>query len=129
LVDVSGTVGAARSAVRAGVPAVAVSQGLGASPEDYAATAALVVTWIEDHRDAIVAGDLPTDLVTNINVPTCTAGEVRGTLEVASATGGDPLAPADCTSTGEGFADDVTAFANGYATTTEVGVEPGVPVA
>jgi 5'-nucleotidase len=126
VVDVSGTVGAARAAVRLGVPALAVSQGTGDAP-DYATAAELVVTWLEENRAAIAAGELPTDVVLNLNVPTCSTGEVRGTLEVASATAGDPLAPSDCAATGEGFTDDVTAFANGFATLTSVPVEPGPP--
>lgn len=128
LVDVSGTVGAARAAVREGVPALAVSQGLGEAL-DYEAAADLVVAWLDENRDAIAAGEQPTDVVVNLNVPTCTSGELRGDVEVASATAGDPLAPSDCASTGEGFTDDVTAFANGFATFTEVSVEPATPPA
>ncbi len=123
LVDVSGTVGAARAALRLGVPALAVSQGLGGTL-DYASAADLVVTWLDENREAIVAGELPTDTVVNLNVPTCTTGELRGSVDVASATAGDPLAASDCASTGEGFTDDVTAFANGFATFTDVAVEP-----
>ncbi len=128
LVDVSGTVGAARAAVRLGVPALAVSQGLGET-FDYESAADLVVTWLDENRAAIAAGELPTDLVVNLNVPSCATGELRGDVEVASATAGDPLAPSDCASTGEGFTDDVTAFANGFATFTEVPVEPATPPA
>ncbi len=122
-VDISGTVGAARAAVRAGVPALAVSQGVGQTL-DYDVAAQMVVDWIEENRDAIAAGDLPTDDVFNLNVPSCDTGEVRGTLEVASATTGDPLAPSNCTATGDGYTDDVTGFANGFATLTHVPVEP-----
>jgi 5'-nucleotidase len=128
VVDLSGTVGAARAAARLGVPALAVSQGVGEAP-DYATAAGLVVTWLEENRAAIAAGELPTDVVLNLNVPTCTAGEVRGTVEVASAPGGDALPASDCTATGEGFTDDVTAFANGFATLTAVPVEPAVQTA
>lgn len=123
LVDVSGTIGAARAAVRRGVPALAVSQGLGADL-DYDVAAGLVTDWIAENVDAIRAGDLSTTDVFNLNVPTCDAGELRGELEVASGTSGDPVAPQDCTSTTEGQTDDVTAFAAGFATLTEVPVEP-----
>jgi 5'-nucleotidase len=123
VVDVSGTVGAARAAVREGIPALAVSQGLG-DPPDYAAAAELVVAWLEQNREALVAGELPADVVINLNVPSCTGGELRGTLDVTSATTGDSLAPSNCASTGEGYTDDVTAFANGYATLAEVAIEP-----
>jgi 5'-nucleotidase len=128
LVDISGTVGAARAAVRAGVPALAVSAGLGAPP-DYEAAAELVLDWLADNRAALAAGQVSLDGVPNLNVPTCTVGELRGLLEVASATAGDPVAPSDCTSTGGGYTDDVTAFANGYAVLTEVPVEPAAPAA
>jgi 5'/3'-nucleotidase len=124
LVDVSGTVGAARAAVRAGVPALAVSQGLG-SPPDYATAADLVVDWLGEHRDALAAGNEPADQVVNLNVPTCPTGEVRGTVEVASATDGDALGTPDCSgTTGETGDDDVTAFLDGYATFTEVAAAP-----
>jgi 5'-nucleotidase len=123
VVDVSGTVGAARAAVRKGVPALAVSQGVGQT-FDYDVAAQLVVDWINENRDAIASGELPTDDVLNLNVPSCDTGELRGTLEVDSATSGDALAASNCTSTADGFTDDVTGFANGFATLTHVPVEP-----
>ena len=43
---------------------------------------------------------------------------------MASATASDAGSPSDCTSTAEGFTDDVTAFANGYATLTEIRSSP-----
>jgi len=123
LVDISGTVGAARAAARRGVPALAVSQGLG-QDLDYDVAAGLVVDWINQNMDALRAGEVPADVVNNLNVPTCDTGELRGQVEVASATGGNPLSTSDCTSTAEGATDDVTAFTNGYATLTEVPLEP-----
>jgi 5'-nucleotidase len=126
VVDLSGTVGAARAAARRGVPALAVSSGIVAAPAapDYAAAADLVVTWLGDNRDAIVAHEMPVDAVHNLNVPTCTAGELRGTLEVESATAGNPLGPSDCTDTADGFTDDVSAFTAGFAALTVVPLEP-----
>ena len=123
VVDLSGTVGAARAAARRGVPALAVSQGFG-QDLDYEVAAGLVTDWIEAHADALRAGEVPADVVANLNVPTCDTGELRGQVEVASATTGDPLSTSDCTSTAEGQTDDVTAFANGYAPLTEMPVEP-----
>jgi 5'-nucleotidase len=123
VVDVSGTVGAARAGARRGVPALAVSQGVG-QDLDHEVAAGLVTEWVESHADPLGAGEVPADVVANLNVPTCDTGELRGQVEVASATAGDAGAPSDCTSTGEGFTDDVTAFANGYATLTEIPVEP-----
>jgi 5'-nucleotidase len=123
VVDVSGTVGAARAAVRRGVPALAVSQGLG-QKVDYDAAARLVVQWVTDNRAKLADGSLPTTYVLNLNVPSCASGSVRGELAVASATAGNALPAADCTATGTGFKDDVSAFANGYATLTQIPVEP-----
>ena len=123
VVDVSGTVGAARAAVRRGVPALAVSQGFG-TDLDYDVAAGLVTDWIDENLDAIRAGELATDVVFNLNVPTCDTGELRGEVETTSATAGDPAAPQDCTSTADGQTDDVTAFTAGFATLTEVAVEP-----
>jgi 5'-nucleotidase len=123
VVDASGTVGAARAAVRRGVPALAVSQGVGDAP-DYPAAVELVVAWVEENRDAVVAGELGAAVVLSLNVPTCTTGEVRDVVEVPPAATGDALGTSDCASTVEGLADDVTAFANGFATLSEVPVEP-----
>lgn len=123
IVDASGTVGAARAAVRRGVPALAVSQGAADAP-DYPAAVELVVAWLEENRDAVAAGELGADVVLNLNVPTCATGEVRDVVEVASATTGDVMGTSDCASTEDGFTDDVTAFTNGFATLAEVPVEP-----
>jgi 5'-nucleotidase len=120
VVSVSGTVGAARTAVRRGVPAVAVSQGL-AKPPDYAAGVREAIKWVKKHRKALTRKDpaAPTE-VANINVPTCTAGKVRGLVEVPSATSGDITVTPDCTSTLKDPPDDLVAFANGYAALSEV---------
>ena len=126
IVDVSGTVASARAALRRGVPALAVSQGLG-DDVDFEVGAELVVAWVEENLEALVAGEVPTDHVLSINVPSCDQGELRGTLEVASGTEGDTGGVSDCTSTGDGYTDDVTAFTNGYATITAGGAEPAAP--
>jgi 5'-nucleotidase len=120
LADISGTVGAAKTAHRRGLPALAVSQGLGAEPADYEATAQMAVDWVDEHRESL--GDLAdTGEVASINVPTCPTGEVRGLLEVPLGTDGSQVGTAvDCESTAEGFDDDVTAFINGYASVTAV---------
>jgi 5'-nucleotidase len=123
VVDISGTVGAARAGARRGVPALAVSQGLG-QDLDYEVAAGLVVDWIEENADALRAGEVSADVVVNLNVPTCDTGELRGQVEVASAATGNAAPPSDCASTAEGFTDDVTAFANGFAALSEISVEP-----
>jgi 5'-nucleotidase len=120
VVNVSGTVGAARTAVRRGVPAVAISQGLG-EPPDYAAAVREAVKWVKQHRKALTKKDAtPPTEVANINVPTCTTGKVRGLVEVPSATSGDIGLPSNCASTLTNPPDDVVAFQNGYAALSEV---------
>jgi len=114
----SGTVGAARTAVERGIPGVAVSAGLG-EPPDYAAGVDEAITWLKEHRKALVKDVDPTDVV-NINVPTCTTGEIRGLAEVPAAPTGDALPDVDCTSTLEDPGDDLIAFANGFATLSEI---------
>jgi hypothetical protein len=94
-----------------------VSQGLG-NPPDYASGVKAALAWLAEHRDAIAAGKAPVE-VTNVNVPTCTAGAVRGPIEVpvaTDATGRDMLGPSNCESTAEAPADDVDGLSNGYVT-------------
>jgi 5'-nucleotidase len=123
IVELSGTVGAARTAAREGVPALAISQGLG-DPVDFDAAAELAIAWIDERRATLLAGDLPVDTVANLNVPSCDTGEVRGMVEVATATTVDgAYEPVDCTSTGDGYTDDITAFRNGFAPIADVPVE------
>lgn len=130
--NASGTVGAARAAAERGIPALAVSQGLGAEP-DYEAAVPFVVDWVEERRDR--AGDGPGDApaaVEGINVPTCASGEVRGLREVArvAASSPDILTAQDCTSTGndpdtDDTVDDVEAFNSGFAVLSPIPVEAG----
>ena len=115
--SVSGTVGAARTAVRRGVPAVAISQGTteGVEP-DYPAGVRQAVTWVKEHRKALTKKNpKPPTEVANINVPTCTTGKVRGPIDVPTATGGDVTQPPNCASKVKNPPDDVIAFVNGYA--------------
>ncbi|MCI0632866.1 MAG: 5'/3'-nucleotidase SurE, partial [Actinobacteria bacterium] len=121
VVDISGTVGAARAAAQQGIPALAVSQGAGhGDPPDYVEGADAAVDWVKQHRRALVRGDVDAITVLNINVPTCPTGEVRGEIEVPAATTGDAGTASDCTSTLEDPPDDVVAFANGFVTLTEL---------
>lgn len=127
-VELSGTVGAARTAARRGIPALAISQGLpGEGVEfDFAASVDAVLTWLDANRDSLADGSF-----VNINVPTCDAGtELRGTLEVTTdpttdlglavqvADCGSTLAPGDVPT-------DVTAFNAGFAVVTEPGLGEG----
>lgn len=122
--QLSGTVGAALTAARAGVPAFAVSQGIGQA-FDYATGVDLALDWIEEHRQDLLDGDVGTDAVANLNVPSCADGEIKGVVEVPTATdAGDRnvLAPVDCTVAAPATdpADDIDAFTLGYAPLADV---------
>lgn len=129
LMDASGTVGAARAAVARGVPALATSQGAG-DTFDYAAAVPLIVAWLQDHRADLLAGTMKAE-VTNLNIPSCDTGKIRGLVEAEVDTSGDGVAALqrqDCTSTAKPAdpSTDVAAFSIGYAT---IGVIPAKPAA
>jgi 5'-nucleotidase len=124
-VDISGTVGAAKEAVRRGIPALAVSQGLADQP-DYATGVRRALDWFRANRAGIAASDAaPPTTLTNLNVPTCTSGVVGATLTVPVATdfADRNIANVTCSAAPAPtatFTDDVDAFINGYATLSEV---------
>lgn len=126
-VDISGTIGAARAAAQRGIPALAVSAGLG-DPIDFASATADAVQWLRDHRSALIASPAPPASVDNINAPTCPTGQVRGLVTVtvdATARLEDALAAPDCASTVPAPAGDVAAFLAGFATLSTVPLQPG----
>lgn len=125
-VDLSGTLGAARAAAQKGIPALAVSAGLG-EPIDFATATADAIQWVRDHRAALIASPAPSAFVENLNAPTCPSGKVRGLVSVtadSAGAGGDALAPADCTSTAPAPTGDVGAFLVGFATISPVPLRP-----
>ena len=122
---VSGTVGAAKTAARRGIPALAVSTGTAPDP-DYAGTAVLVVQWLREHRAAIAA-DRGAASVESMNVPTCTAGHRRGVVHTtlaASFHDRPASGSSDCQSKTprSKLVDDVDFFLNGFATVTNIPV-------
>lgn len=122
----SGTVGAARYAARAGIPAVATSAGLNGD-EDFAAGAALVIEWIEDNRDEIADKTARTDVVISFNVPGCTAGAARELVSVPLADtipDGASVFSTDCSVEPDSApVDDVDAMIKGFLAVTEVPLE------
>lgn len=127
ITNLSGTVGAARAAASRGVPALATSSG--STGFDYEAAVPLILDWVSENRDAIAAGELPAE-VSNLNVPSCPTGEIRGLVEVETAAAldpevGSPLDPQDCASTIDEseIVDDVAGFLNGFAVLAPVPVE------
>jgi 5'-nucleotidase len=121
VVDLSGTIGAARTGARNGIPALASSQGLG-SPPDFPSGVDAVLDWVEAFR--LGRAGPPYQEVANVNIPTCTAGAIRGTVElpVATSLNGRPFNPSDCTSTVTALADDVDGFIHGFVTLSDVGL-------
>ncbi len=122
--QISGTVGAAKTAACLGVPALASSQGEGETL-DFPSGLTAVLTWLESNRAALLAGEVPLDDITSINIPSCDGmGEIRGSLEVPLATTQSednfPNGPQNCESMLEDPTDDVQAFFNGYIAITPV---------
>jgi hypothetical protein len=81
---------------------------------------------VNQHRDDLLAGEVGTETVANINVPSCAEGEVRGIVEVETATEGGERAldPADCTSAVTEPPTDIEAFLVGYAALADVALDP-----
>ncbi len=124
--ELSGTVGAARAAAARGIPALATSVALD-DAADYDAAAVYVTDWVQEHRDAILAGELDGDdvIIENLNVPVCATGEVRGVVEVPMSTSSDgAIAVQDCESELEDPTDDIVAFNNGFVTLSVLSLEP-----
>jgi 5'/3'-nucleotidase SurE len=145
--DLSGTVGAALTAARLGVPAIAVSLGVGSS--DYDEPAHYVANVVEDFRlksrlarKMLSKTGLDQRLALNINFPNCKAGSVRGVAVVPLAQSQDLLGrvvtgyartgpgtyqptfsstnalASDCTSALEEPTTDIEAMMNGFASVT-----------
>lgn len=128
LVNVSGTVGAARAAVQRNIPALAASQGIG-TPADFPTGVKYVTDWVTANRASFGAPPEggTTLVVASMNIPTCTTGSVRGLAEVKTATdaAGRDLANApDCTSTATNPADDIDAFLEGFVALAPVAPTP-----
>jgi 5'-nucleotidase len=125
LTDLSGTVGAARAAASRGIPAVALSQGLGDSPQ-YASTAQIAVDWLNQHRAALAKkAKTPITTITGINAPNCPSGKARGIKMVQTAPNADnATATVNCTSTVTKPKTDIEAFINGWVAEAPVSVAP-----
>jgi 5'-nucleotidase len=115
VVDVSGTVGAARAAAARKIPALAVSEYLNGANTDFTAGAALVVRWVDEHRADILAGRASqVGLLESLNIPSCSSGSMRGLVRAPiAATSGTVLV--DCESTALDPADDIAALNTGFA--------------
>lgn len=124
----SGTVGAARTAARLGVPAVAASAGLDYDAAQVAVAVDLVVAWLEENRAALVAGDLPAEVV-SFNVPSCDPASMGELVEVplgAAIPEGQNIFESTCAASTVPV-DDVSAMIEGFPTQTRVPIELAVP--
>ncbi|MGZ8766158.1 MAG: 5'/3'-nucleotidase SurE [Acidimicrobiia bacterium] len=121
LATVSGTVGAAEKAASVGIPAIAASQGLGDPFPDYASGAKIVSGWVAAHRNELATGDASV-VVLNLNVPTCSAGTLRGVKQVppAPTLDGATVGTVDCSSTATAPKTDTAAFGDGFASVTSL---------
>jgi 5'-nucleotidase len=114
VLNLSGTVGAARAAAIRGIPAVAVSQGVGTTV-DFPVAARTVTKWVTAHRTKLRVTKAPQATIVNINAPSCDGtGSPRGTVDVPPGTSGSILSDQNCASTLTNPPDDVTALNNGY---------------
>jgi 5'-nucleotidase len=126
VVDLSGTIGAARAAATRGIPALALSQGLGDAPQ-YPSAAKLAVAWLAKHRAELAKKPkLPLTTIEAINVPNCPSGKPRGLKQVQTATTSDGalLATVDCTAAVTDPTTDIEAFDAGWAAEAPVSVTP-----
>jgi 5'-nucleotidase len=147
LTDISGTVGAGRTANRLGIPALAVSAGFGAKP-NYIGAALTARAFIDLFHASYTSGEAAPQ-TGNINAPTCPTGNTRGIIAVPlgqpsrvtgytlqSGTTGNgvfaptianqnPVATANCMSTLTNPKDDIEAFNNGFITLTALNPDLG----
>lgn len=127
VVDISGTVGAARVGARMGVPALAVSSGTGKT-FDFAAGAQYAVKWLSAVRATLPQGPSSTPAsVVSLNVPSCSKGQVRGELTLKLQPkllpGQSVLGSSNCLSKVRPAA-EVAAFSDGFATLVSVPLSP-----
>lgn len=131
LAEVSGTVGAARTARRNGVPAIGTSQGgelnLVTGPFVFPPGVAATLTLLEEWRLGLTVNT--TTSVLNINIPTCSSGfSTRGTVNTVVAKCPAEDYGSNCASTEvlANIDDDVEAFNHGFIGITNVGTVANV---
>lgn len=126
LAPLSGTVGAARTAIRQGVPALAVSAGIEFDEAQFEAGADLAAEWIDENCEALIARELQTDTLASINIPACAPEqmgplqEVPRALEMPVLPEGENVFESTCDLADPAPADDVAAVRSGYPSLTQV---------
>jgi hypothetical protein len=84
-----------------------------------------VISWFEANRTAIDDGTMQKTTVTNLNVPTCPTGTVRGVRLVDPAR--DPEGynlPPNCESDVQDPSNDIAAYVYGFASLAQVSAKP-----
>jgi 5'-nucleotidase len=119
----SGTVGVGRTAIRRGIPALAVSGAIDFDQAQFTFGAQLAMDWIRAHRTELVEGTAQTETVTSFNIPACPVAQMGTlqTLPLATAVpeGMNPF-ESSCDKSDPAPADDVIAIAVGYPVVTQV---------
>ena len=125
VIDLSGTVGAARAATSRGVASIATSQGITDNKFNFKAGVEQVMAWFTKNRSAITDGTITKATVFNMNIPTCPSGSVRGPADapLATTTEGYLNVP-DCASTATNPSDDIKAFQMGFAPISNIPLKP-----
>jgi 5'-nucleotidase len=119
----SGTVGVGRTAIRRGIPALAVSAGFDVDPEQFAFAADLAKQWIHDHRDELLARKAQANTVASINVPACPVakmGKLQQLQRAAAMPEGVNVFQSTCDQRDPAPANDVAALIAGYPSITQV---------
>ena len=126
LAAASGTVGAGRTAIRRGIPALAVSGPLELDEEQFTFAAELALDWVREHRDALLARTHPTEALASINVPACEVADMGELQEVPLATAvpaGVDVFGSGCDQADPAPATDVAALVAGYPSISQVPAE------
>lgn len=129
LASLSGTVGAARTAIRRGVPALAVSAGLEFDQAQFEVGADLAAEWIEENCEALIGRAYQTDTLASINIPACAPEqmgplqEVPRALEMPVLPEGENVFESTCDLADSAPANDVAAVRAGYPSLTQVEAE------
>jgi len=124
LAALSGTVGAARTAARLGVPAVAASAGLVYDAAQVQVAVDLVVEWVTANLDALRSGSLPPEVV-SFNVPSCDPASMGELVDVPRGLAiPDGVNVFESTCEGVGApADDVAAMLGGFPAETRIPID------
>ncbi|MDZ7733190.1 MAG: 5'/3'-nucleotidase SurE [Acidimicrobiia bacterium] len=117
---ISGTVGAARTAVRRDVPALAVSAAFEFDDAQFEVGAQLATEWIEERCEELIEGTYQTDTLDSINLPNCAPEDMGPLQEVPRATElpdvpeGEDIFESDCDLADPEPPNDVAAVRSGY---------------